>query len=212
VPVITVSRQFGSGGSAVAQRVADRLDWTLVDNAFIDRVAERVELPAEEVARREERLPGLIERLATSLSASSPEIFLGVSEPTGEFSIPDRDLVQVTQAVITEAVQHDNVVLVGRGAQSHLSARRDVLHVFVVAPRETRVQRVAERLSLSFKDADKAVAERDNGRRRYVDTHYGRVWDDPANYHLVINCGILSFDEGAHLVIEAATDRGWLDG
>ena len=48
--VITVSRQYGSGGSVIAKMVADRLDWTIVDNDFVDRVAERVGLPPEEVA------------------------------------------------------------------------------------------------------------------------------------------------------------------
>ena len=209
MPVITVSRQYGSGGSAVAQRIAERLEWTLVDNAFIDRVAERVGLSTEEVARREERLPGLIERLAASLSASSPEIFIATPVSTGELQIPDRHLVQVTQAVITEAVQRDDVVLVGRGAQSYLGERRDILHVFVVAPTDMRIQRTAERLHVSLKDAAKTVADRDNGRRRYVETHYGRTWDDPANYHLVVNCGLLTYDEGAQLVVGVAEGKGW---
>ncbi len=160
---------------------------------------------------REERPPGLIERLAASLAVSSPEVFIATSASAGEFPTPDRELVRVTQAVITEAVQHDNVVLVGRGGQSYLAERAETLHVFIVAPRETRVQRVAERLHLSLKEAARTVDDRDDGRRRYIETHYGKTWEDPANYHLVVNCGFLSFDEGAQLVIDAASAKKWLD-
>ena len=74
--VITVSRQFASGGARIAERVAKLLGWTLVDHEFVDRVAERVGVPPEEVARREERVATLIERLAKTLAVSSPEVFL----------------------------------------------------------------------------------------------------------------------------------------
>src|SRR5256885_5688524 len=62
-PVITVTRQYASGGSDVAHRVAVALGWTVIDNEFVDQVAERAGLPAAEVAQREERAPGLLERL-----------------------------------------------------------------------------------------------------------------------------------------------------
>jgi len=71
-PIITITRQYGSGGSAVAKRAADALGWTLIDNEFVEEVARRAGLPAEEVAQREERAPGLLERLARTLAVSSP--------------------------------------------------------------------------------------------------------------------------------------------
>ena len=82
--VITVSRQYGSGGSVIAKMVADRLDWTIVDNDFVDRVAERVGLPPEDVAEREERVATLIERLASTLAISSPELFIATSDLSPE--------------------------------------------------------------------------------------------------------------------------------
>src|SRR5437773_1962623 len=66
-PVITITRQYASGGSEVARLVAVGLDWTVIDNEFVDQVAQRAGLPAEEVAQREERAPGLLERLARTL-------------------------------------------------------------------------------------------------------------------------------------------------
>src|SRR2546422_11326762 len=81
-PIITITRQYGSGGSAVAKRAADALGWTLIDNEFVEEVARRAGLPAEEVAQHEERAPGLLERLARTLAVSSPELFITAASVT----------------------------------------------------------------------------------------------------------------------------------
>src|SRR5256885_16988827 len=75
-PVITVTRQYASGGSDVAHRVAVALGWTVIDNEFVDQVAERAGLPAAEVAQREERAPGLLERLGRPPAAPPPPMVL----------------------------------------------------------------------------------------------------------------------------------------
>src|SRR2546422_11275758 len=75
-PVITVTRQYGSGGSDIARLVAERLEWELVDNQFVEEVARRAGGPPDEVAQREERAPGLLERLARTLAGASPEMFI----------------------------------------------------------------------------------------------------------------------------------------
>jgi cytidylate kinase len=204
VPVITVSRQYGSGGSIIAGLVAERLGWNLVDNEFVDLVAARMNVPREEVAKREERPPSLIERLAASLAASSPETFFAAPATTGEHLTPEDEVHRLMQVIITEAVQHGDAVLVGRGAQFYLQNRDDVLHIFLAAPLAIRVQRVAERSGVSVKEAEKTVAGRDKGRREYVDTHYRRDWDDPANYHLIVNSGLLTYPEAADVIVAAA--------
>src|SRR5256886_16332342 len=83
-PVITVTRQYASGGSDVAHRVAVALDWTVIDNEFVDQVAERAGLPAAEVAQREERAPGLLERLArTPAPPPPPRVLPPAAAPPG---------------------------------------------------------------------------------------------------------------------------------
>ena len=80
MPVITISRQYGSGGSHVARLVAARTGWQLIDNEFVDRVAEQAGLSRSEVEEREERVPTLVERLARALASSSPEVFVAAAE------------------------------------------------------------------------------------------------------------------------------------
>lgn len=209
MPVITVSRQYASGGSQIAQLAATRLGWELIDNEFVDRVAQLAGLPREEVEQREERVTGFMERLARTLAGSSPELFMTATGETPVAAPPEEAIVRVTERVIAEAVRHDRVILVGRGAQAYLGQREGTLHVYVVAPLEARIQRAMERLKVDRKEAERATHEIDDGRRQYVKTYYGRRWDDPANYDLILNSGPFSYEQCADLMEAAAKLRGW---
>ncbi len=211
MPVITFSRQYASGGSTIARLVAGRLGWQLVDNEFLDLVAEQAGLSRKEVEQREERVPGLAERLARALAISSPEVFVATGVPPESRFGTEAELVRATEAVINQAVrEEEKLILVGRGAQAYLAEHRDTLHVYVVAPREAQVQAAAERLGVSRKEAEDCIDKTDDGRRRYVKTHYDRDWEDPVNYHLVINTGVFTYEQAAELVVVAARARGWV--
>ncbi len=201
--VITISRQFASGGAKIAKMVADRLGWTLIDKEFVDRVAERVGLPPEEVAIREERVPSMLERLAKTLAVSSPEAFLTTAEYTADNAQPAEEIVRMTNAVIKEAAEHGDVVLVGRGAQACLAQQHGVIHVRIVAPKDYRVRAATERLKLSHKEAERTVNSIDQDRKAYVQAHYKRNWEDAANYHLVINSARLPNEVAVNLIVEA---------
>ncbi len=208
--VVTISRQYASGGSDIARIVAGRLDWPIIDNDFIARVAQQAGMSPSEVREREERVPGLTERLARALAISSPEVFVATGDPPEARFDRESDLVRATEAVITQAVQQEpRLILVGRGAQACLAQHEDSLHVFIVAPRELRIDQAARRLGIDRDAAEQAVEKTDRGRRRYVKTHYDRDWDNAANYHLVINTGVFSHQQAAELVVHAAGMRGW---
>lgn len=210
MPVITVSRQYASGGSEIARLVSQRLGWELVDNEFVDRVARLAGLPREEVEQHEERVTGFMERLARTLTSSSPELFMTPAVgPPVTVEPPEEEIVRLTERVIAEAVRHDRVILVGRGAPAYLAQREGTLHVLVVAPLEVRVRRAMERLQVDQKEAERNIHEIDEGRRRYVKTYYGRRWDDPANYHLILNTDVFSFEQSAELIGAAVGLRGW---
>jgi cytidylate kinase len=207
-PVITFTRQFGSGGSDIARLVALALGWDVIDNEFIDAVARRAGLPAEEVAQREERAPGLLERVARTLAVASPEMFMTVA------SVPsvERDeatIVRMTELVIAEAAAQGRVVLVGRGAQTVLAQRPDALHVYVVASRPWRMRLAVERLGVDAANAGKVVDETDRRRDDYVTAYYGRARQDLSNYDVVVNAEKLGFEGAAGLIVAEARRRGW---
>ena len=204
MPVITISRMFGSGGSEVAELVASALGWTLLDDAVIDAVAARLGVAPAEVKAREERVPSLAERLVDTLSLASPEL-----APVNPSGLPpsEAELVGVTHHVIEEVVQAGPAVLVGRGAQCLLAEREDALHVFCYAPHTALVRRTAERLGLTRADADRRVTETNRQRERYVRRHWNRAWRDPGNYHVCIDTEWLGVPEAASLIVRLARER-----
>jgi cytidylate kinase len=202
--LITVSRQYGAGGSDVAQRVADALGWRVVDNELVERVASRAGLTPETVAELEERAPSFMERLARVLASATPELF---PPPTG--TVPEHsegDLVRLTEAVVAEMAAEGQVVLVGRAAPAVLDRAEGALHVKLVASPVYRIRVTAERYGLDPKDAERIMRETDANRERYHREYYGRDWNDPLNYHLVLNTERLGL-EGAASIIVAEVQR-----
>jgi cytidylate kinase len=203
--IITISRMYGSGGSDVAARVAQRLGWSLFDNDFVDAVAERLGIPVSEVQAREERTPSLVERLASALAVASPEI---LPPPTEQLPPSEERMVEVTRRIIEEAMARGHAVLVGRGAQSVLAMRAGVLHVFCYAPREALVRRVAARRGVSMAEAEKNVDEVNKQREQYVRTTFKRSWKSPENYHVCVNTDWLGIDGAADLIVDVAKRMG----
>ncbi len=207
-PVITITRQYASGGSEIAQLVGRALRWTVIDNEFVNEVARRAGLPPDEVAQREERAPGLLERLARALAVASPEMFI-TTAGVPRVEEDEATIVSVTERVIREAALEGRVVLVGRGAQALLAQREDALHVYVVAPKAWRARLAVERLGVNAAEVDRVVDQIDQQRDRYVKSAYGRTRQDPVNYDMVLNTERLGIAGAAALVIADARRRGW---
>ena len=204
MPVVTISRMFGSGGSEIAELVASALGWTLLDDAVVDAVAARLGVTRAEVKARDERVPSLAERLVDTLSLASPE--LAPASPAG-LPPSEAQLVDVTHHVIDEVVQSGPAVFVGRGAQCMLAERDDALHVFCYAPHAALVRRTMEQLSLTKADAEKRVAETNRQRDRYVRRHWDRPWRDLGNYHVCVDTSWLGIPESAALIVDLARKR-----
>jgi CMP/dCMP kinase len=205
MPIVTVSRQYGSGGSEVAERVAQALGWRLYDNAVVEEVAARLRMTPAEVSAREERVPSLVERMASAMALGAPEVMPVVGEMA---TVPSEErMVMMTRRVIEDAAQAGPVVLVGRGAQCMLARRSDALHVYCYAPEADLVRYVIENLDAPPAEAPKKVAEMNHQREAYVRLHWKRNWRDVANYDLCVNTASLGLDGAARLVTEVARER-----
>jgi len=205
MPVITISRMFGSGGSEVAAHVADSLGWTLLDNALVERVAARLGRTPVEVKAIEERVPSLAERLADALALGSTEIVSpGLSAPLPP---TEERLLEVTERVIDDAVARGPVVLVGRGAQAYLAQRDDALHVFCYAPRPALIARVVEREGITPEEAGKRVDDTNKRREQYVRRYWHRSWHAAENYHLCVNTDWLGITDAADLIVKVAREH-----
>jgi cytidylate kinase len=175
----------------------------------VDEVAHRAGLPPSEVAQREERTPGLLERLARTLAVASPEMFLAGAGGAPPVERTEAEIVQVTERVIREAAVVGRVVLVGRGAQALLAQREDALHVYVVGSRPWRERTAVSELGVAPGDAARVVDEIDRQRDRYVEAYHQRSRQDVANYDIVLNAERLGFEGAAGLITADAKRRGW---
>src|SRR3712207_3873629 len=194
MPVVTISRMFGSGGSEVAELVASALGWTLLDDAVIDAVAARLGVAPAEGKARDERVPSLAERLVDTLSLATPEM---VPAPPAGLPPPESQLLEVPPHGIQEGLPARPAGLRGRGPPRGPAGREAVLHVFGYAPHAALVARVGERLGIARAEADRGVTETNRQRERYVRRHWDRAWRDPSNYHVCIDTGWLGVPEAA---------------
>lgn len=208
--LITISRQYGAGGSTIAALVAKRLGWTVVDNELIDRVAARAGLSPKEVAAQEERAPGIIERIVLALAASSQEILTPASAQALK-PLDEPKLVEVTEKVVEEYAAEGRVVLVGRAATAVLAGEHDAIHVRLVAAKAHRIEVVAARLGVDRATAEGEIDRTDTNRARYHREYYGRDWSDPTHFHLILNTGVLGNEGAAGLIVSRAHQLGWTD-
>lgn len=198
IGVVTVSREFGSGGSDLAHALGRRLGWRVVDKQLVARVARELQVPEEEVAARDEHVPGLAERVGAFLAGAFAEVTPPVVPPS---SYPDEsDVAEVADTILLEAADRPPVVLVGHGGMCLLADRDDVLHVRVVAPLEHRVGEVCRRLEMDEAAAREETRARDHDRAHYIRHRFDRAWDDPTLYALVMNSEVVSAEEGARAV------------
>lgn len=196
---------FGSGGSDVAARVATELGWSLLDNAVVEQVAERLGVSRAEVSEMEERVPSLVERIVSTLSMSAPELSPVDDSPL--MVTAETRIVDVTKRVMVEAVAEGNAVLVGRGAQALLADRPDALHVFCYARKAFLVRYAIEHRGIDPAKAEHEVEQRNKQREQYVKRHWGRDWRSFDNYHLCVDTGRLGIEGAADLVVSAARQR-----
>ena len=205
--LITISRQYLAGAADVARHVAEGLGWTVVDDDFVGAIAEKSGLSRGDVESLEESVPTFLERFAQSSALSFPEFLVSTPSAIEE---PDAvKLAHITKEWIEELGHRDRIVLVGRAAAAVLARERDVLHVRLVASRDHRIGLAMHEHGMGEAEAAAFLDERDRARARYHKENYGRDWNDPVHYHMVLNTELLGTDGAADLVIARARAVGW---
>jgi CMP/dCMP kinase len=203
VPVITISRQFGAAGLAVGKKLADRFGAELLDRALVAQVALRSGVPENELESYDERMPSFWQRVTAALASGSPEPQLAplpYIEQLPATSMQER-LVAITKAVIEEAADRGNAVIIGRGGAWILRKRPDVLNVQLHASMEARLRYLLSRVEEIPADArpeEKSLRDLcqsvDAARGEYVKRLFGVDWLDARSYDLAVDTGRLGVD------------------
>lgn len=205
--VITISRQYGSGGDEIAARVCDILGYTRFDKDLIAKVAAEVGL------FKEEQVVDLSED--TYMMRNFMERLFGgrrIKVQTGPLSDPRSPQVQslngeqgvaLMRSTLMRAYQHGNVVIVGRGGQAILREQPGVLHVRITAPLGARVLRIKERENITIGEATDLTKGKDLAAETYLRTFFDIDWNDPFLYHITCNTGRLDIDGVAEIIVSA---------
>jgi cytidylate kinase len=184
--MITVEREYGCGGSVIAEKLADRLGWKLWDQALTREIARRAECDLTAVKRREERKDPLYYRLFKSFLRGSFEANLNLHR----LKLLDSDrIVAITQRVVSDAANARNCVIVGRGSQYFLQDRPDAYHVFVYAPLDEKI-RLEQKNGKTALQARHLVETVDRERAAFIKKYFAKQWPNHSLYHLMVNSKI----------------------
>jgi cytidylate kinase len=219
--VITISRQYGSGGDIIAQEICKRLGYQYFDKQMIVDVADQVGIArrlaidySEDTHEVQTFLDRLFRNTATAAQmlawAENPAI---ASSPE-RADLTDEAVIGLIKRAVRTAYKRGKVVIVGRGGQVLLKDQPGVLHVRIVAPLENRIQRVKalliqERpgttgdLELRRKAQD-LIAQRDVASADYIKRFYDYDWANPLLYHAILNTGELSMEVATQIILELA--------
>lgn len=181
--VLTVSREFGSGGAEIAGIIARELGWRLMDRELIAEISHKEQVPASEVAAFDEMVDPWMHRLTRSIWGLGAD---GIS-PVAPVDIFDaQKAAKLARQIIEEAYKMGNCVIVGRGAQCVLRGKEDVYHALIYARWEDRVRRIQTRLPPG-KNVEAQIRKIDAIRLDYVRLHYGEDRFNPLLYDIMID-------------------------
>jgi cytidylate kinase len=193
---ITLSRDAGNGGVAVAHSLAERLSWKVFDSEIVDYIAQRSSIHKD--------LIGTLDESSRDFVTDAVMALVGAVEHR-EYGASDyREALFSTMAAIA---QHGEAVILGRGGNIVLEGAKGSLRVRLIAPRQVRVARLAEDLSISASEADKLVRQTDRERRSFIKKQFGRDIDDPCLYDVVINTAGLTTTEVVSMIWHATRIR-----
>jgi cytidylate kinase len=201
--VITLEREYGAGGGVIARRLAERLGWRLYDQQLTAEIARRAEVHPEAVRRCDEHCDPLFYRLAKVFWRGSYERTM----PWPHDRAFDTDtLVRLSHAVIEDVAKEGNCVIVGRGAPYILRGREDVFSVFLFAPLEEKVARIAQQQSLSEQKAQELVESIDAERVTFIKHYFNMQWPTRSLYDLMVNTAA-GTEVAAEVVLSAMRAR-----
>lgn len=225
--VITISRQVGSGGDEIANRLCELLGYQQFDKRLIIQAAAESGLSEAEIAAwpaeyTEEgyKVRGFLDRLfGRGMMVGQTRIWR--EDVTGArvaetVTLSEESVLVLVQNAIRSAHRSGKLVIVGRGGQILLKDQPDVLHIRVEAALEYRIQRVKEQMRATRqafhadielrREAQDWIQSRDSSSTEYIRHFYHEDWSNPLLYHLVINTGLLSIPQAVDTIARLAME------
>ena len=194
--IITISRQFGSGGRTVGRMLAERLGVPFYDKELVKQVADETGLDSAFIEENGEFSP--------SKSIFSFAMSQGIPCMQNGLSMSDFIFCIQRQVILKLAEQH--CVIVGRGADYILRDRDDCFNVFIHADMQSRAERIVRLYGESEKKPEQRLADKDKKRKIYYKHYTDREWGDAKNYDMCLNSGKIGIEKCVELILDAIKD------
>ena len=189
--VITISREYGSGGRYIGRLVADKLGIKFYDRDLVEKLSEKTGLSTEYIENNEQKR-GILDALNSGCYynlTNADELFVQESE------------------LINDLAKNESCVIIGRCSDFILKDNKDVINIFVYSTMENKIERAVERYNLSKKEAEKEIKNIDKLRSNHYKHYTGKVWGDNQNYDLCINSDTFGVEKAADMICEIAMKK-----
>lgn len=194
--VITISHQFGSGGSAVGQKLSKHFSVPFIDRDILKNVAAKLHLEEADIQGRDERLSTFWEMLSRTVLVSDPL----VTATFKSYMVTDRELFQLESEYIERITNETSAVILGRCARHILRFHSRRISILVHARLPDRIKRVGEMFQIGAAEAETFIENNDRERAAYIHNFTKQDWTDARLYDLCINTSVLGLDPSAELV------------
>ncbi len=192
--IITISREFGSGGRSIGKMVAERLGYKYYDKELVKQVALESGFDPKYIEEHGEYAPGTSGLFYGMAPHGVPNVMRGMSA--------DDFLWVIQREVILRLAEEGPCVIVGRCADYILREREDALHVFIHADKKSRAERIVKLYGESDKAPEKRLHEKDKKRRVNYKHYTEREWGMSQNYDICLNSGSLGIDRCVDIIAE----------
>jgi cytidylate kinase len=198
---VTISRQAGCGARVVADKLArhlqahspkDPVPWTVYDRNLMEKVLEDHDLPSRLARFLPEDRVSFLEDIMADLLQTYPS---------------SQTVVRQATETILKLASVGNVILIGRGGNVITARLPNMFHVRLVAPLEERIEHSHKFYGMTLPEARKFCVQEDVGRERYLRTYFHADINDPLLYHLIINTGLVSYDDAAQFIGDAMLNQ-----
>jgi len=200
VKIITISRQFGSGGRTIGKALAEKLNFEYYDREIIDRIAGETGFSKDYVAANSEYAPGKSVFSYSFEAAATPGVMNGMTTADYLYSVQRKKVLEIANS-------GKKCIIVGRCADYILKEFDDVFNVFIYADLEFRKNRIVQTYGESDTKPEKRVIDKDKKRAANYKHFTDREWGRPVNYDICLNSGYLGIDKCVEIISDIALGK-----
>ena len=199
--VITISREFGSGGRYIGEKVANKLGIAFYDKAIIEMASDKTGFSSEYIKENEQKLTGNSIFNFSIASSYAGNIVFGNGESL------QNTMFFAQSNVIKEVASKESCVIVGRCANHILENVENCINIFIYSDIKNKIKRAIEDYKLDSHNIEKILKDRDKLRAKHYNYYTGKVWSDARNYHICFNSDFIGIDNVIDSIVNIAKSR-----